>query len=67
LKGRTPQEAFYVRCDAETNSPEMRDENRVVTEVGLAPTTPYEFVVVRFIHGASGVSIEGPVVAEPTS
>ncbi len=67
LKGRTPQEAFYVKCDAETNPPETRHENRVVTEIGLAPATPYEFVVVRFIHGASGVSIEGPAAAEPTS
>jgi hypothetical protein len=67
LKGRTPQEAFYVKCNAETNPPEMRDKNRVVTEIGLAPTTPYEFVVVRFIHGASGVSIEGPAVAAPIS
>jgi uncharacterized protein len=65
LKGRTPEEAFYVKCDAETNPPEMRDANRVVTEIGLAPTTPFEFVVVRLIHGATGVSIEGPAVAEP--
>lgn len=67
LKGRTPKEAFYVKCDAATNPPATRDENRVITEIGLAPTSPYEFVVVRFIHGASGVSIEGPVVPEPTS
>jgi len=66
LKGRTPAEAFYVKCNAETNPPQTRDQNRVVTEIGLAPTTPFEFVVVRFIHGATGVSIEGPVVAEPT-
>jgi hypothetical protein len=26
----------------------------------LAPTVPYEFVVVRLIHGARGVTISGP-------
>lgn len=67
LKGRTPGEAFYVKCDAETNPPEVQDANRVVTEIGLAPTTPFEFIVVRFIHGATGVSIEGPVVVETIS
>ena len=64
LKGRTPQEAFYVRCNAETNPPEVRELGQVVTEVGLAPAVPYEFVVVRLIHGASGVSISGPLRPE---
>ncbi len=57
LKGQTPQEAFYVKCNAETNPPEVRDAGMVVTEIGLAPTVPGEFVVVRIIHGASGVTI----------
>lgn len=60
LKGRTPQEAFYVKCNAETNRPELRDLGQVVTEIGLAPTVPHEFVVVRLIHGERGVTITGP-------
>jgi uncharacterized protein len=60
LKGRTPQEAFYVKCNAETNSPGSRDLGRVVTEIGLASTIPFEFVVVRLIHGEKGVTISGP-------
>jgi Bacteriophage tail sheath protein len=61
LKGRTSQEAFYVKCDGETNPPAVRDAGMVVTEIGLAPALPDEFVVVRVIHGANGVTI-----AEPT-
>jgi len=64
LKGRTPQEAFYVKCNAETNPPEVSELNQVITEIGLAPTVPYEFVVVRLIQGASGVSISGPMKPE---
>ncbi|MGA7414100.1 MAG: phage tail sheath subtilisin-like domain-containing protein [Bryobacteraceae bacterium] len=60
LKGRTPQEAFFVKCDAETNPPDLRNSGRVVTEIGLASTIPFEFVVVRLIHGAKGVTIDGP-------
>ena len=60
LKGRTSQEAFYVKCDAETNPPEVREAGLVITEIGLAPAIPSEFVVVRLIHGASGVTISGP-------
>jgi phage tail sheath protein FI len=64
LKGRSPQESFYVKCNAETNPPELRESGQVITEIGLAPANPYEFVVVRLIHGASGVSISGPIRPE---
>jgi hypothetical protein len=57
LKGRTPEEAFYVKCDHETNPPDVIDAGMVVTEIGVAPVAPAEFVVVRIIHGSSGVSI----------
>jgi phage tail sheath protein FI len=56
LDGRTPEEAFYVKCDGETNPREVLDAGRVVAEVGLALAAPAEFVVVRVIAGASGVS-----------
>ena len=60
LRGSAPTEAFYVKCDAETNPAEVRDAGRVVTEIGLAPNLPSEFVVVRIIHDASGTTITGP-------
>ena len=50
LAGSSPDAAFYVKCDAETNPPEVRDAGMVVTEIGLAPTVPAEFVVVRLVH-----------------
>lgn len=60
LKGRTAREAFYIKCDAETNPPDGQDKGEVVAEIGLAPALPNEFVVVRIIHGTSGVTITGP-------
>ncbi|HEX9374024.1 MAG TPA: phage tail sheath subtilisin-like domain-containing protein [Roseiflexaceae bacterium] len=62
LRGNTPQEAFYVKCDAATNPPEVRAAGQVVTEIGLAPGLPGEFVVVRIILAAGGVSIVGPAL-----
>lgn len=47
LFGATPEQAFYVKCDAETNPPESIDEGKLVVEVGLAPVKPAEFVVFR--------------------
>lgn len=47
LFGSTPDQAYYVKCDAETNPPESIDEGRLVVEVGLAPVKPAEFVIFR--------------------
>jgi hypothetical protein len=56
LKGRSPKEAFYVKCDAETNPPAAREAGQVVTEVGVAPVLPNEFITVRLISGAESIS-----------
>jgi len=47
LFGLTPQEAFYVKCDAELNPPEVRDLGQVITEIGVAIVRPAEFVIFR--------------------
>lgn len=47
LFGSTPQEAFYVKCDAETNPPEVRDVGQLIVEIGIAPVKPAEFVIFR--------------------
>jgi phage tail sheath protein FI len=57
LKGRSAEEAFYVKCDSETNPPAVRDLGMVVTELGMALAAPAEFIVVRIIHGSSGVAV----------
>ena len=56
LFGDSPEEAFYVKCDEETNSPELREQGRVVTEIGLAAAKPAEFIVVRIVHEAAGAA-----------
>jgi phage tail sheath protein FI len=57
LKGATAAEAFYVKCDSETNPPDEREQGRVTTEIGLAPALPAEFVVVRIIHRAGAAQL----------
>ena len=47
LFGATAEQAFYVKCDAETNPPESIDQGKVVVEVGIAPVKPAEFVIFR--------------------
>jgi phage tail sheath protein FI len=57
LQGASPQEAFYVKCDAETNPRENRDTGKVVAEIGLAPTIPGEFIQLLLVQSSSGISL----------
>ena len=52
LFGNTPDEAFYVKCDAELNPPEVRDLGQLIIEVGMAPVKPAEFVIFRISQWA---------------
>lgn len=54
LFGQRPEEAFYVKCDEETNPPESVDVGRVICEVGIAPVKPAEFVIFRLSQFSSG-------------
>jgi phage tail sheath protein FI len=47
LFGTTPQEAFFVKCDAETNDAQSREQGAVITEIGVAIARPAEFVIFR--------------------
>jgi phage tail sheath protein FI len=47
LFGKTPEEAFFVKCDDETNPPEVIDAGQLIVEVGMAPVKPAEFVIFR--------------------
>ena len=57
LFGLTPQEAFYVKCDNETNPPEGIDAGQVVCEIGVAPVKPAEFVIFRLSQYSGGASL----------
>ncbi len=57
LFGATPQEAFYVKCDSETNPAEEIDAGKLTVEVGISPTKPAEFVVFRIAQFSGGASL----------
>jgi len=47
LFGSSPSQAFYVKCDAELNTPDTMILGRLYVEVGIAPVRPAEFVIFR--------------------
>ena len=61
LVGATQDEAYYCKCDKETNPPEARDVGQLVCEIGISPVKPAEFIIVR-IHQWTRERVE---TAEP--
>jgi len=57
LFGSKPGEAFYVKCDDETNPAEGIDAGQVICEIGLAPVKPAEFVIFRLSQFSGGTSL----------
>jgi hypothetical protein len=57
LAGAKPEEAFFVKCDAETNTPDLLDAGHCVTQVGFAPARPAEFVYVTIRRTTEAVSV----------
>lgn len=47
LRGATPAQAFYVKCDAENNTNAEISNGRVNIEVGVALEYPAEFIVIN--------------------
>lgn len=52
LIGQTPGEAWFVKCDDENNPLEVRNQGQLIVELGLAPTRPLEYIVLRILHSA---------------
>ncbi|MET0647224.1 MAG: phage tail sheath C-terminal domain-containing protein [Pyrinomonadaceae bacterium] len=57
LAGASPQEAFFVKCDAETNTPDVVAAGQAVTEIGFAPARPAEFIYVTIKRTTEAVSV----------
>jgi phage tail sheath protein FI len=57
LFGSSPDEAFFVKCDDETNPAETIDLGQVKCQIGVAPVKPAEFVIFQLQQLPSGVSL----------
>jgi uncharacterized protein len=53
LAGGNLEEAFFVKCDAETNPPEQVDSGLLICDVGVAPVHPAEFIMISLTQTMS--------------
>ena len=64
LQGSTPEQAFFVKCDAEINTQQVIDAGRLEIEIGIAPVKPAEFIVFKIGQWAGGTEIESEEESE---
>lgn len=57
LAGARTEQSFFVKCDAETNTPDVVASGQAVTEIGFAPARPAEFVYVTIKRTTESVSV----------
>jgi phage tail sheath protein FI len=57
LFGQTPEQAFFVKCDETTMTPDDIDNGRLICVIGIAPVRPAEFVIFRIAQLPSGGAV----------
>ncbi len=57
FQGRSPREAYFVKCDRETTTQNDIDQGIVNIIVGFAPLKPAEFVVIKLQQIAGQIEI----------
>ncbi|KAA3663578.1 MAG: phage tail sheath family protein [Chloroflexi bacterium] len=58
LMGTAPEQAFFVKCDAENNPPDSIRNGRVIIDIGVAPVLPAEFIIFRITQYEAGTDVE---------
>src|SRR4051812_13280638 len=53
LAGGNLEEAFFVKCDAETNPADQVDNGLLICDIGVAPVHPAEFIMISLTQTMS--------------
>ena len=57
LVGDTAADAYFVRCDDAENPPDARARGELLMRIGVAPSVPMEFVVLRIGRDENGLAL----------
>jgi len=60
FRGATEADSFFVRCDETLNPSYVTDAGRLIAEIGIAPSEPMEFILLRLSREGDGtLSVQG--------
>lgn len=51
--GATPEDSYFVRCDANTNPRDAREAGQLTVEIGVAPAIPAEYIIFNVVQKMS--------------
>jgi phage tail sheath protein FI len=54
FRGVTESDSFFVRCDETLNPSFVTDAGQLIAEIGIAPTEPIEFILLRLTRDGDG-------------
>ena len=54
FRGATEDDSFFVRCDDSNNPQRIADLGQLLVEIGVAPSEPLEFIVLRISRDGDG-------------
>jgi hypothetical protein len=57
LAGATADQGYFIRVNDSNNPPDARNRGELVIDVGIAPTVPFEFIVLRIGRDANGFAV----------
>jgi hypothetical protein len=57
LVGPTPAAAYLVRCDETNNPPDRRSRGELHADIAIAPSNPFEFIMLRLGRSADALEI----------
>jgi Bacteriophage tail sheath protein len=48
--GGKTEEAYYVKCDAELNTPDVVEKGQLICQIGVAPVLPAEYIMIEIVQ-----------------
>jgi len=67
MVGAVAAEGFWVRCDETNNPTDVRAQGRLHIDIGIAPSVPFEFIVLRIGRDANGFVLSSGDLAREAS
>jgi hypothetical protein len=55
--GKTPSEAYRIKCDADNNPADVRASGTLQIDLQIAPVVPKEFLQIRVVRTAEGLTV----------
>ncbi len=57
FRGANETEAFFVKCDEHLNPDYVRERGQLIVHIGIAPTEPLEFIVLKISRTPDGALV----------